>query len=152
MEEKILYRHTSINAKDWIKLSKFYQNVFGCVPVGPKRNLYGDWFEKVTGVKGAHVQGQHLALPGYKDGGPTLEIFTYNIPEGNEPGQINSFGFAHIAFEVNNVEEAYQKLLNEGGGACGEIVEKFYESLGKTLRLIYAKDPEGNVVEIQKWF
>ncbi len=145
------YTHTNINAKDWKALSRFYEEVFGCVPIGPERNLYGEWFETVTGVKGAHVRGMHLALPGYGEGGPTFEIFTYNNPEGNDSGEINSYGFAHVAFEVEDVDATYQKLLAAGGGSCGEVAEKFYESLGKTLKIVYAKDPEGNVIEIQKW-
>ncbi|MFA5634966.1 MAG: VOC family protein [Anaerovoracaceae bacterium] len=152
MVDKIKYTHTNINAKDWKALSRFYQDVFGCKPVGPERNLFGEWFEKATGVKGARVRGQHLALPGYDNEGPTFEIFTYNIPEGEDSGQINSYGFAHVAFEVEDVEKTYQKLLDEGGSACGDIIEQFYPSLGKTLKIVYARDPEGNVIEIQKWF
>jgi len=152
MTQQIKYTHTNINSKDWKSLCRFYETVFGCKPVGPERNLYGEWFEKVTGVKGAHVQGQHMALPGYGDGGPTFEIFTYNIPHGEGAAHINGYGFAHVAFEVDDVEAAYQKLLEEGGSACGEMVEQFYPTVGKTLRIIYARDPEGNVVEILKWY
>jgi len=151
MTNKTKYTHTNINAKDWKSLSKFYETVFGCKPIGPERSLYGEWFERVTGVKGANVRGQHLALPGYNDDGPTFEIFTYNIPHGTESAHINGFGFAHVAFEVDDVEATYKKLIEEGGSACGDMVEQFYPSLGKTLKVIYAKDPEGNIIEIQKW-
>ena len=152
MSNKVVYRHTNINSKDWKALGKFYEDVFGLVGIGPERDLHGEWFEKVTGVKGAHVRGRHYALPGFPEGGPTFEIFTYNIPHGTDTGEINSYGFAHIAFEVDDVDAVYKKLLDNGGSACGELIEQYYESVGKTLRIVYARDPEGNVVEIQKWF
>ncbi len=144
------YTHTNIVAKDWKKLSGFYQKVFGCVPAGPKRDLSGEWFEKVTGIPGAHVEGEHIALPGYPEGGPTFEIFTYNIPNG-KPANINGYGFAHVAFEVEDVDATFQKCLEEGGSAIGERVRQFYPSLNKMLNIVYAQDPEGNVVEIMSW-
>jgi len=132
-------------------LGHFYEKVFGLKPVGPERNLQGEWFDRVTGVKGAHVNGQHYKLPGYEEGGPTLEIFTYNISGNDRPCPINGFGFAHVAFEVDDVDSTFQMLIEMGGSACGEKVKKYYESLEKTLHIIYAKDPEGNIVEIMKW-
>ncbi|WP_130861619.1 VOC family protein [Bacilliculturomica massiliensis] len=151
MAVKAAYRHTNINAKDWRRLSAFYQEVFGCVPVPPERDLSGDWFERVTGVKGAAVQGEHIALPGYGDDGPTFEIFTYSVPEGTRPLAINGYGFAHVAFEVDDVEEAYQAVRKAGGSACGELLRHYYPSKDMTLTIVYAKDPEGNVVELMKW-
>ena len=38
---QIKYTHTNINAKDWRKLSKFYQDVFDCVPLGKLRDNKG---------------------------------------------------------------------------------------------------------------
>jgi hypothetical protein len=31
-----------------------------------------------TGIPGATIRGMHLRLPGYGDGGPTIEVFQYN--------------------------------------------------------------------------
>lgn len=145
------YTHTNINTPDWKRLSDFYQKVFNCKFVPPLRNLYGEWFERATGVKGAHVEGIHLALPGYEEGGPTIEIFTHVNKGGVGPLKINENGFAHMAILVDNVEETYKQLVAEGGSACGEIVSNYYESIGKTLTLVYAKDPDGNIIEIQNW-
>lgn len=149
---KIKYTHTNINAFDWKKLSQFYKDVFGCVTVGPKRDLHGDWFERVTGVPGAAVEGEHIALPGYPEGeGPTFEIFTYKTPDGERPAYINGYGFAHVAFEVEDVDIIFDKFKCHGGSSYGEKVVKYYETLDKTLTVVYAKDPEGNAVEILNW-
>jgi predicted enzyme related to lactoylglutathione lyase len=74
----IKYVHTNIIAKDWRKLSLFYQRVFGCKPVPPERDLSGQWLDSLTGIDGAHITGEHLALPGYDGQTPTLEIFSYD--------------------------------------------------------------------------
>lgn len=149
---KIKYTHTNINAFDWKKLSQFYKDVFGCYTVGPMRDLHGDWFEKVTGVKGAAVKGEHIALPGYPEGeGPTFEIFTYETPDGERPAHINGYGFAHVAFLVEDVEGIFEKFKAHGGSANGELVKAYYPSLDQTLTVVYALDPEGNSVEILNW-
>lgn len=147
----ICYTHTNINAKDWRKLSKFYQDVFGCTPVGPMRDLHDPWFGNITGIPGAAVQGEHIALPGYPEGGPTLEIFTYNLPEGEHPAYINSYGFAHIAFAVDDVDAIFEAFVKAGGSAYGPKELAYYPKLDKTLTVIYAKDPEGNAVELMHW-
>lgn len=76
---KIKFTHTNILAKDWKKLSHFYQEVFGCVPVPPERVMQGDWIDRMTGIRGAQIRVEHLRLPGYEDKLPTLEIFPITI-------------------------------------------------------------------------
>jgi predicted enzyme related to lactoylglutathione lyase len=150
MNNKIKFVHTNIIAKDWKKLAQFYIDVFNCKPVYPERDMSGKWIEKLTQIKDAKIRGIHLKLPGYKDG-PTLEIFQYNRFTGrtNEP-LINDQGFGHMAFHVNDVETMMKKLLDHGGMAYGELVEKDIAGVG-TVKVIYAKDPEGNILEIQNW-
>ena len=145
------YTHTNINSPNWERLSEFYQKVFGCKPVPPLRHLYGEWFERASGIKGAEVHGIHLALPGYQEGGPTIEIFTHTNRLGDTGNKFNGTGFGHIAIHVDDVEAVYKKLLAAGGSSDGEITSKYYESMNKTLTLIYAKDPDGNIIEIQHW-
>ncbi len=144
------YVHTNIIAKDWESLADFYVKVFDCTPLNPKRDLSGDWVDRLTGITDCSVKGIHLALPGYVDG-PTLEIFSYQ-PEDGQPADkvLNRFGFAHIAFHVDDVEETLQSLLAHGGTAHGVPVKNTYKELGE-LTVIYARDPEGNFIELQNW-
>ncbi|MEG3070570.1 MAG: hypothetical protein HQP61_00455 [Peptococcaceae bacterium] len=44
----------------------------------------------------------------------------------------------------------YNKLLENGGGKVGKIVEKKITGAG-LLTVVYARDPEGNIIEIQSW-
>ena len=147
---KTKFMHTNIVAKDWKTLSLFYQEVFGCVPVLPERDIQGDWIDRMTGIKGAHIRGEHLRLPGYEGKLPTLEIFSYDNWVDGEIPRINRTGFGHIAFEVENVDAILKKILTAGGGQIGErIVANYLDNVVATI--VYATDPEGNIVELQNW-
>lgn len=147
---KIKFTHTNIIAKDWKKLSLFYQDVFGCVPVPPERDIQGDWIEQMTGIKGAHIRGEHLRLPGYEDELPTLEIFSYDDAVDGGIPKINRTGFGHIAFEVEDVDAMLAKILAADGGQIGERIVADYPN-NVVATFVYATDPEGNIVELQNW-
>jgi len=143
------YTHTNLIANDWIKLSIFYQKVFNCVPVPPQRDLSGNWVDILTGLKSTRIQGEHLRLPGYEENGPTLEIFSYNEFTNNDKF-INTLGFAHIAFAVDDVEATLEQVRENGGKSVGELVSQKYPN-GKIGTFVYCNDPEGNIIELQKW-
>lgn len=71
----IRYAHTNLIARDVPLLIAFYRDVLGCRSIDQTRDLSGEWVDRLTGLSGAHIFGEHLALPGYDAGGPTLEIF-----------------------------------------------------------------------------
>jgi predicted enzyme related to lactoylglutathione lyase len=144
------YVHTNLIARDWKRLAGFYCEVFGCEPKGPERDLSAAWLDKVNGVPNAHLRGVHLRLPGYGDDGPTLEIFSYDqLVEGEMP-RANECGFAHIAFAVDDVDQGLQAVIAAGGGTVGEVATAEVKGVG-ALRVVYARDPEGNIIELQKW-
>jgi len=150
MRNEIKFVHTNIIAKDWKKLSQFYIDVFECEPSYPERDLSGDWIDKMTKIPDVKIKGIHLKLPGY-DNGPTLEIFEYNsASETTNEQLINDLGFRHIAFHVSDVEETMIRLIVNGGEKYGELIEKEIKGLG-IIKAIYARDPEGNIIEIQNW-
>lgn len=145
------FAHTNIAAKDWEKVANFYINVFNCIPKPPKRNLKGEWLDKATGLKNARQFGMHLTLPGYEDTiAPTLEIFSYDELVELNPMMANHTGFTHIAFEVENVDETLEKVLQNDGSKLGEIIENHIEGVG-VIRFTYCRDCEDNIIEIQSW-
>jgi predicted enzyme related to lactoylglutathione lyase len=144
------YVHTNLIARDWKKMVRFYSEVFGCEPKGPERDMSGAWLDQLTSLRNAHLRGVHLRLPGYADNGPTLEIFSYDQLIDGELPAANQTGFAHIAFGVNDVDQALQAVMAAGGSTVGEIVTKQVDGVG-VLRAVYARDPEGNIIELQKW-
>ena len=144
------YVHTNLIAQDWKRLAQFYEQVFRCTPVPPERELAGQWLEDGTGVAGAEIRGIHMRLPGYGDEGPTLEIFQYNCQEQRPETAINRPGFAHIAFAVDDVEAAKEAVLAAGGGTVGQVVSLEVPGAG-TVTFVYLTDPEGNILELQRW-
>ncbi|MBN1400163.1 MAG: VOC family protein [Anaerolineae bacterium] len=146
----ICFAHVNLVAHDWRRLARFYEEVLGCVPVPPPRDLSGPTLEAATGVRGAHLVGAHLRLPGYDDTGPTLEIFQYESEVAGPTPAINRPGLGHLAFAVADVEEARDAVLQAGGGAVGEIVRLAVPDAG-TVTFLYATDPEGNILELQSW-
>lgn len=148
--EMIRYVHTNIIAKDSEKLIEFYQDVFECKSIGEKRDLRGEWLDKLTGISNAHIVGEHLLMPGYYEEHPTLEIFSYDQMKENSEHHINAFGIAHLAFEVDNVTETLEKVIERGGGVIGDLVHAEYAD-GRKATFVYATDTEGNILELQSW-
>ncbi len=146
----IRYGHTSLTARDWRALKKFYCEVFGCVPVGVERDRKGPIVDALTGVKDSHVQGQHLRLPGGGENGPTLELFQFNKGEPAQPPTVMRPGFTHLAFIVPDVEAKRKEVHAWGGRDFSPLVTLEIPGEG-TLLAIYVCDPEGNILELQEW-
>ena len=142
------YLHTNLIARDWRALARFYQQVFGCKPVPPERDLSGPELANGTGVANARLQGVHLRLPGHGDRGPTLEIFQYAQQPDAAAHAVNQPGYAHLAFAVASLAEARAQVLAAGGSAVGEIVRTRIAG-GAELTWCYVRDPEGNILELQ---
>lgn len=128
----------------------FYIKTFNCKIVPPIRNQSGEWLEKGTGLKNAKLEGAHLLLPGYGENGPTIEIYQYENIKNQDPVLPNTRGFGHIAFEVESVEVVLEILEKNGGKAFGEITKRMVDGVGE-ITFIYARDPEGNLIELQSW-
>lgn len=144
------YVHTDIIAKNADKLIDFYKKVFRCRSIGETRDLRGEWLDRMTGIKNAHITGEHLLLPGWGEDHPTLEIFSYDDVKEALPSEINRAGIAHLAFEVDDVEETLHEIIQNGGSAYGELVTAQYPNSMEAV-FVYAQDPEGNIIELQSW-
>jgi predicted enzyme related to lactoylglutathione lyase len=144
------YVHTNLIAQDWRSLASFYQQVFGCIPVPPERDLQGAAIDAGTAIPGAHIRGMHLRLPGVGENGPTLEVFQYDPQAGRGEARVNRPGFGHIAFSVPDVAAARQAVLQAGGGPVGSVVSVTLAT-GAVVTWCYVTDLEGNFIELQAW-
>lgn len=144
------YVHTNLVARDWRSLARFYEEAFGCVVVPPERDYSGAQLEAGTGVPGARLRGVHLQLPGHGARGPTLEVFEYRDGPAPIEAAVNRPGFAHIAFSVDDVEQARTEVLARGGSSVGEVVS-LSTADGSLVTWCYVRDPEGNILELQAW-
>lgn len=144
------FAHVNLIARDWEKLARFYERVLGCERLHPERDLSGQWLEESTGVPGVHIRGAHLRLPGYGEGGPTLEVFQYDVESLSSRPAVNRPGLGHLAFAVQDVRAALDAVLAAGGGQIGELVSVDIPGAGR-ITFVYATDPEGNIIELQHW-
>ena len=142
--------HVNLVSQDWNQLAEFYQQVFGCVPVPPERDLLGRWLDASTGIPDAHIRGIHLRLPGCGDDGPTLEVFQYDHHLQRAETAANRPGLGHIALTVDDAEAARDAVIAAGGGILGETVTVKIPGAG-SITFVYATDTEGNIIELQTW-
>lgn len=146
----VKYAHTNIIASNWQALAKFYEQIFGCLPVPPLRTQSAKWLAQGTGVPDASLEGIHLRLPGYGNNGPTLEIYQYKQMEEKPISAANRQGLGHLAFLVDDVAKVRKEILQHGGSELGKVTEADVAGVGR-LTFIYMTDPEGNILEIQNW-
>lgn len=144
------FAHVNLIARDWKALARFYQDVFGCMVVPPERDYGGPDLAAGTNLPGARLRGVHLSLPGYAADGPTLEIYQYDALANSVWPEVHRPGFGHIAFAVDDVEAAREVLLAAGGSSVGEVVTSV-TTAGTRVTWCYCRDPEGNIVELQRW-
>ena len=145
----IRFGHTNLIARDWRRLALFYESVLGCTRVLPERDLSGEWVARGSAVPGAAIRGVHLRLPGYGADGPTLEIFQYTETVKAPPPPANRTGFGHIAFVVDDVEGMRAAVLTAGGSAVGSVETVQIDGVG-AITWTYVRDPEGNIIELQR--
>ena len=74
--------------------------------------------------------------------------YAKNAP--HPPTELHRPGFQHLAFEVDDVDAEASEILARGGRDVGKLVTLDIAGAGK-LTLIYMTDPEGNIIELQKW-
>ncbi len=144
------FAHVNLIAQDWRRLAEFYELVFACEPDPPVRNQKGDWLDRATGIKEAHIEGVHLRMPGHGPNGPTLEIYGYGEMPARPTIVPNTPGFSHIAFAVDDVDSAAREVLAAGGTTVGSPIQIDVPGRGR-LWFQYVADPEGNIIELQKW-
>ncbi len=146
---KAVFRHVNIIAADWERLARFYEEVFGCVRIPPERRISEPWLAKGTGVKGAALRGIKLALPGCGAGGPSLEVFQFDVVKGKPPAAANRRGYGHLAFEVEDAAAALREVVARGGSALGVVAS--HEDERGIFTFVFASDPEGNILELTHW-
>ncbi|PKA14688.1 VOC family protein [Leptospira haakeii] len=137
--DKIRFLHVNINSKDWIRTLSFYGKIFETNATGFERDYKGNFIENLTGLTEIEVKGRHLPLPGYEEGGPTFEIFSYNKFSKIGPLDKSDTGRIAVGFRVSDLRSSVKKILEEGGVLLEE----------KDNTTIF-KDPEGNLILVSQ--
>jgi catechol 2,3-dioxygenase-like lactoylglutathione lyase family enzyme len=103
----------------------------------------GDWIDRIIGLEDVTVETVMVRAP---DGSDVFEVVRFHSPSAGaeEPAPAaNRPGLRHVAFEVDDVRGAVDRVRAAGWDTIGEIVD--YES---TFLLCYVRGPEGLIVEL----
>lgn len=135
--------HSGIVVRDLQTMQDFYCQTLGLEVVGqiestapPTGNHTGIPFAKRTLV--------FLGIPGEKH---LLELVLYIDPPATD-GHLgkHQFGATHVCFIVDDLQAEYDRLV--GLGVCFETEPIFTQTSNGRLGVIYARDPEGNWLEL----
>lgn len=138
--------HISLTARDAGGLAAFYRRVFGCTELRARRRLTGATVWSGNGLPGVAIDSQWLGLPGSE--GVFLEILEYSESPHRDRPAINAPGYGHLSFVVEDLAATIAAMLEAGGQAQGEIAD--FGSAEAPFLIIYMRDPEGNVIELEQ--
>ena len=135
------FHHTGIVVKDLDKMVRFYTEDVGL-----------DLLLELDSI--APPDGDHTGFPGARrklvfvgfEQDHRIELIQYHDPPSPE-GHLerHQLGSMHVCFRVDDVWGLHQSLGARGVRFVTE--PKFREVNGKRLGVVYARDPEGNLLE-----
>jgi catechol 2,3-dioxygenase-like lactoylglutathione lyase family enzyme len=99
--------------------------------------------DRIVGLEGVRSEFAFVQTP---DGNGRLELIKFHSPppqDGDARAPANTPGLRHLAFAVDDIEAAVDRLAAHGGELVGEVVN--YEDVYK---LCYLRGPEGIIVEL----
>lgn len=134
-------RHTGIVVSDMERSLKFYQKLIGLKLVKDFSEK-GDYIDTILGLSGVHLRMAKLVT----DDGSMIELLHY-ISHPNQPpvkSKIYDLGCSHIAFAVDNIDEEY-KRLSENGVKFNSFP---YISPDGYAKVAYCHDPDGTSIEL----
>ena len=103
----------------------------------------GEFIDTVIGIPHSHTEIVMLRPPG---GGTGLELSRFIRPN-HEPGSpdamANQLGLRNVAFEVDDLQAALDRVAADGYGLVGAVGQ--YENM---WRMAYVRGPEGVVVSL----
>lgn len=142
--------HVNLVVRDLERMTAFYRDALDFA-VTKQVTISGAWIDETVGLSGVEADVVYLDLPS----GPRIELIDYRAPAGVEPmvaNEPNVFGLRHMAFRVSDIESLVEKLRAEGVAFQSDIKSvpdsQVKYSGGVRKRLVYFRDPEGNLLEL----
>lgn len=128
--------HINVVVSDLDTAGHFFERL-GFV-IDRQRELSGKWIDQVVGLDGVFARYLSLSLPGQSR--PRLELLEYVAPPARTDegaGLPNQLGIRHLAFQVEDIDGVYSRLLAEGIGFFSQIQVNPY---GKKMCYFYGPD------------
>jgi len=136
------FDHVGITVADLDTATAFFVRL-GFEVEGSRMFVEGEFLDTVIGIPDSRTEIVMLRPP---DGGTRLELSSFTRPD-HEPGSpaamANVLGLRNVAFEVDNLHAAVDRLAADGYGLVGGIGQ--YEDV---WRMAYVRGPEGIIVSL----
>ncbi|MDP6389010.1 MAG: VOC family protein [Alphaproteobacteria bacterium] len=134
--------HTSFTVSDLDRACAFFTEALGfeVISRAPRNPAL---IESITGVEGADIMVAYVQMPGHR-----LELIEYLAPEAR--GRVESrpcdTGFAHLAFDVDNLDAALAAAQVHSVRPIGEptVIDK---GPNTGNRVVYLRDVDGITIE-----
>jgi len=139
--------HVAINTPDLDRLAGFYTEVMGFEEVMATAWRDRPMIDRMVGLTNSAARQVML-----KAGNAYLELFQYESPEPTpaDPGRNPAnHGYTHFCIDVVDIDAEYERL-SANGMSFHSSPPTTEEMKGSHLRAIYARDPDGNIVELQE--
>ena len=134
-------RHTGIVVSDMEENLRFWRDICGLEVVADfwEEGSYIDTVQHLDGVK------LHMIKLAGPDGVLIELLKDENHPTApSESNELCDMGIRHIAFTIGDADESYRVFKEKGL----EVLSSPVDSPDKKARLFFARDPEGNLLEL----
>ncbi|WP_429807425.1 VOC family protein [Ensifer sp. B1-9] len=138
--------HINLVARDADALAAFYVNVLKCELLREPRMLSGEKVSKGNGIANCEIYTIWLKFPAIDR--PFLEIHEHKIMHDRSQPRVNEPGLGHLSFQMEDIRVALSAIIQAGGSQIGEITD--FGTEDKPYLIAYARDPEGNVLELEQ--
>lgn len=139
--------HVAIATPDLDRLTAFYADALGFEVVMATAWRDRELIDRMVGLRGSAARQTML-----KAGNAFLELFEYESPVGRAAPAERSpadHGYTHFCIDVLDIDAECERLA--GLGMTFHALPPTVDELGHArLRAIYARDPDGNIVELQE--
>jgi catechol 2,3-dioxygenase-like lactoylglutathione lyase family enzyme len=135
------FDHVGITVADLDTVTAFFEALG--LEAGDRMFVEGEFLDTVIGIPNSRTQIVMLQAP---DGGTTLELSSFSRPDhlpGSTTAPANELGIRNVAFEVDDLQAAVDRVVADGYELVGGIGE--YEGV---WRMAYVRGPEGIIVSL----
>ncbi len=141
--------HINFVVSDLDLMLGFYRDALG-LKVTKRVSISGDWIDRVVGLQGSQADVVYLET----SEGPRIELIRYHHPPGPNPPKRDlphACGLRHLAFRVCNIDTIVNQLKIAGIEFFSDVQQVPASQVtyadGASKRLVYFRDPEGNLLE-----
>ncbi|KQW58555.1 MULTISPECIES: VOC family protein [Ensifer] len=138
--------HINLVARNAEALAAFYMNVMKCESLREPKMVSGEKVSRGNGISNSEIYTIWLTFPELER--PFLEIHEHKVTHDRDQPRVNEPGFGHLSFQMEDISVVLAEIIQAGGAQIGEITD--FGTPDKPFLIAYARDPEGNVLELEQ--